>query len=287
MGKTSMAGRETMLAHHVLKHYVGLKEGEQVLILADSETDESLDDIVPDNPRATYNMYDIIHRIVDNGEFFDVKANFAKNMITGFARLGGQPVGIVANQPMVLAGALDCDASDKAAKFYITCDCYNVPIISLIDVPGYLPGVHEEHKGIIRHGAKMLYGYREATVPKISCIIRKAYGGSLFAMGSKSMGGDIAFSWPTAEIAVMGAEGAVNVLYRKELEAAEDKEKFKQEKIEEYRNTFSTPYWSAGVQVIDVIIRPSNTRPQLIKALDMLKNKVYERPKRKHGNIPL
>jgi acetyl-CoA carboxylase carboxyltransferase component len=249
--------------------------------------DESLDGIVPENPREAYNMYNIISRIVDNGEFFDVKANFAKNMITGFARLGGQPVGIIANQPMMLAGALDCDASDKAAKFYITCDCYNVPIISLIDVPGYLPGVHEEHKGIIRHGAKMLYGYREATVPKISCIIRKAYGGSLFAMGSKSMGGDIAFSWPTAEIAVMGAEGAVNVLYRKELDAAEDKEKFKQEKIEEYRNTFSTPYWSAGVQVIDIIIKPSETRPQLIKALDMLKGKVYDRPKKKHGNIPL
>jgi acetyl-CoA carboxylase carboxyltransferase component len=249
--------------------------------------DESLDDIVPENPRVAFNMYDVISKIVDNGDFFDVKADFAKNMITAFARLGGHPVGIVANQPMALAGALDCDASDKAAKFYRTCDCFNIPIISLIDVPGYLPGVGEEHKGIIRHGAKMLYGYREATVPKISCIIRKAYGGSLFAMGSKTMGGDIAFSWPTAEIAVMGAEGAVNVLYRKELEAAEDKEQFKKEKIEEYRETFGTPYWSAGVQVIDVIIRPAETRPHLIRALDMLKNKVEERAPRKHGNIPL
>lgn len=252
-------------------------------------TDESLNDIVPENPRAPFNMYDVISKVVDNGDFFEVKANFAKSMITGFARLGGYSVGIVANQPMVLAGSLDCDASDKAAKFYRTCDCFNIPIISLIDVPGYLPGVAEEHKGIIRHGAKMLYGYREAAVPKISCVIRKAYGGSLFAMGSKTMGSDIAFSWPTAEIAVMGADGAVNVLYRKELEAAADKEQFRKQKVVEYRETFSTPYWSASKQVIDAIIKPAETRPHLIRALDMLRNKdkVEQRTAPKHGNIPL
>jgi acetyl-CoA carboxylase carboxyltransferase component len=249
--------------------------------------DESLDDIIPDNPRAPFNMYDVIRKIIDNGDFFEVKAGFAKNMITGFARLGGYPVGVVANQPMVMAGSLDCDASDKAARFYRTCDCFNVPIVSIIDVPGYLPGVEQEHKGIIRHGAKMLYGYREATVPKISCVIRKAYGGSLFAMGSKTMGADLALSWPMAEIAVMGAEGAVNVLYKKEIDAAEDKKLIREQKIKEYRETFSTPYWTAGVQVIDIIIRPAETRPYLIKGLELLWNKQAERASRKHGNIPL
>ena len=250
--------------------------------------DESLADVVPENPRQTFDMYNIISKIVDNGDFFKVKPDFAKNIITGFARLGGYPVGIVANQPIARAGTLDCDASDKAARFYRTCDCFNIPIITLTDVPGYLPGITEEHKGIIRHGAKMLYAYREATAPKINCIIRKAYGGSLFAMGSKTMGADLVFSWPSAEIAVMGAEGAVNILYRKEIEAAEDKEEFRKQKVEEYRQTFSTPYWSASVQVVDIIIPPPETRPYLIRSLEMLWDKVEERrPQRKHGNIPL
>ena len=249
--------------------------------------DDSLVDIVPENPRQGFDMYQIISKVIDNGDFFELKSAFARNIITGFARLGGYPVGIVANQPMVKAGSLDCDASDKAARFYRTCDCFNIPIITFTDVPGYLPGVVEEHKGIIRHGAKMLYGYREASVPKINCIIRKAYGGSLFAMGSKTMGSDMLFSWPSAEIAVMGAEGAVNILYRKELEAAEDKEEFRKRKAEEYRQKFSTPYWSASVQVVDVIVSPSETRPYLIKGLEMLWNKVEEKVPRKHGNIPL
>ena len=249
--------------------------------------DESLLDIVPTDPKKPYNMHDVISRIADNGEFFEVKANFAKNIITGFARLGGYSVGIVANQPQVLAGSLDCDASDKAARFYRTCDCFNVPIITLVDVPGYLPGVSEEHKGIIRHGAKMLYGFREATVPKVSCVIRKAYGGSYFAMGSKTMGADIALSWPSAEIAVMGADGAVRVLYRKEIDEAEDKEQFIKQKTEEYRDTFSTPYFSATKQVVDIIIKPQETRPQFIKALEMLQTKQEEISDRKHGNIPL
>ena len=249
--------------------------------------DERLADIVPENPKRTFDMLDVISMVVDSGDFFEIKADYAKNIITGFARIGGYPVGIVANQPRVKAGALDCDASDKAARFYRTCDCYNVPIITFTDVPGYLPGVAEEHKGVIRHGAKMLYAYREATVPKINCIIRKAYGGSLFAMGSKTMGADMVFSWPSAEIAVMGADGAVSVLYKKEMEAAEDKGEFRKRKAEEYRRHFSTPYWSAGVQVVDVIISPSETRPNLVKGLEMLWNKVEERPPRKHGNIPL
>jgi acetyl-CoA carboxylase carboxyltransferase component len=249
--------------------------------------DESLIDIIPVNPKRTYDMHAVISSVVDNGDFFEAKADYAKNIITGFARIGGYSVGIVANQPRVKAGALDCDASDKAARFYQTCDCFNVPIITLTDVPGYLPGVAEEHKGIIRHGAKMLYAYREATVPKINCIIRKAYGGSLFAMGAKTMGADMVFSWPSAEIAVMGADGAVSVLYKKEMEAAEDQSEFRKLKAEEYREHFSTPYWSASVQVVDIIISPSETRPNLVKGLEMLWNKVEERPPRKHGNIPL
>jgi acetyl-CoA carboxylase carboxyltransferase component len=252
-----------------------------------SRRDERLLDIVPVDPKRPYDMYDVISRIVDKGEFFEVKANFARNIITGFARLDGRAVGIVANQPLVKAGSLDCDASDKAARFYRTCDCFNVPIVTLVDVPGYLPGVQQEHQGIIRHGAKMLYGFKEATVPKISCVIRKAYGGSYFAMGSKTMGADIALSWPSAEIAVMGAEGAVGVLYKKELEQAKDKEQFRQQKMEEYRSTFSTPYFSATKQVVDIIIRPQETRLHLIKALELLENKMEQIPERKHGNIPL
>ena len=249
--------------------------------------DESLVDIVPANPKRTFNMCDVISRVVDNEDFFEAKADYARNIITGFARIGGYPVGIVANQPTVKAGSLDCDASDKAARFYRTCDCFNIPIITFTDVPGYLPGVTEEHRGIIRHGAKMLYAYREATVPKINCIIRKAYGGSLFAMGSKTMGADMVFSWPSAEIAVMGADGAVNILYRKEMEAAEDKDEFRKRKAEEYRRHFSTPYWSASVQVVDIIIAPSETRPNLVRGLEILWSKVEERAPRKHGNIPL
>lgn len=249
--------------------------------------DESLLDILPENPRAAFDMHHIISKIVDNGDFFEVKARFARNMITGFARLGGYSVGIVANQPLVAAGCLDCDASDKAARFYRFCDCFNIPIICLVDVPGYLPGVKEEYKGIIRHGAKMLYGFSEATVPKITCVIRKAYGGSYSAMGAKVMGSDIVFAWPSAEVAVMGPEGAVNILYRKEIEKVEDKEQFRKQKIEEYREKFTTPYHGASKQIVDVIIKPQETRPQLIRALELLKDKSERIPERKHGNIPL
>jgi len=249
--------------------------------------DDELDNIVPADPRRAFDMHQVISRIVDNGEFTEVKAKFARNIISGFGRLGGYSVGIVANQPAVAAGSLDSDACDKAARFYRFCDCFNIPIICLVDVPGYLPGVAEERKGIIRHGAKMLYGLREATVPKISVVIRKAYGGAYVAMGSKSIGMDMAFAWPTAEIAIMGAEGAVTVLYRKEIEQAEDKEKVRKEKIEEYKEKFSAPYYAASKQYVDVVIRPRETRPQLIRALELLRNKCEPIVSRKHGNIPL
>jgi acetyl-CoA carboxylase carboxyltransferase component len=252
--------------------------------------DDELIDIIPESPRQAFDMHRIISKVVDDGDFLEIKPRFARNIITGFARLGGYSVGIVANQPLVTGGVLDCDASDKAARFYRTCDCFNIPIITFVDVPGYMPGVKEEYKGIIRHGAKMLYALREATVPKISCVVRKAYGGSYVAMGSKSIGMDLAFAWPGAEIAIMGAEGATEVLYRKEIAQAEDKEQFKREKVKEYREKFSTPYYAASRGMIDAIIMPQQTRPQLIKALEVLKEK--SKPGKsalvgKHGNIPL
>lgn len=249
--------------------------------------EESLANLVPSNPRAAFDMKKIITAVVDKGDFFEVKSRFAKNIITGFARLGGETVGIIANQSMVAAGSLDCDASDKAARFYRTCDCYNIPIITFADVPGYLPGVKEEYKGIIRHGAKMLYAYREAVVPKISCIVRKGYGGAQVAMGTKSVGADLVLAWPSAEIAIMGADGAVEILYRKEISEAADRVAAKKQKVEEYLNTFSTPYYSASRMLVDIIIRPQDTRPQLISALELLRNKKEEFPERKHGNIPL
>jgi Acetyl-CoA carboxylase, carboxyltransferase component (subunits alpha and beta) len=249
--------------------------------------DNELLNITPENPRQPFNMHDVISRVVDNGDFLEIKPGFARNIITGFARLGGYSVGIVANQSSVVAGVLDCDASDKAARFYRTCDCFNIPIITFVDVPGYMPGVKEEHKGIIRHGAKMLFGYAEATVPKICVVIRKAYGGSYTAMGTKTMGADYTFAWPSAEIALMGAEGAVEVLYRKEIEAAEDKEAMRRQKLEEYRKKYGTPYYGASRMIADVVIRPQETRPKLILALEALKSKEKTFPSKKHGNIPL
>ena len=208
-------------------------------------------------------------------------------MVTGFARMNGKPVGIVANNPLFLASAIDCDAADKAARFIRTCDCFNLPLISLVDVPGYLPGIKEEHKGIIRHGAKMLYAWKEATVPKVTCLIRKAYGGAFAAMSNKEMGADLVLAWPTTEVAIMGAEGAVRILYRREIDKAEDKNKVREEKIQEYREKFMTPYYGASKRQLDVLIRPQETRPQIIKALEMLENKKVSRAERKHGNIPL
>jgi len=249
--------------------------------------EEGLVDVLPDSPKKVYDMRRVICLIVDHGEFLEVKGGFARNMVTGFARMNGKPVGIVANNPLFLASAIDCDAADKAARFIRTCNCFNIPLVSLVDVPGYLPGVKEEHKGIIRHGAKMLYAWKEATVPKVTCIIRKAYGGAFAAMSNKEMGADLVLAWPTAEIAIMGAEGAVRILYRREIDAAENQNRVREEKIQEYREKFMTPYYTASKRQLDVLIRPRETRPHIIKALEMLENKKVARVERKQGNIPL
>jgi len=248
---------------------------------------ERIAQILPDSSKKVYDMRKLISLLVDRGEFFEIKPAFARHMVTGFGRLKGRVVGLVANNPLFLGAAIDCDASDKGARFIRTCDCFNIPLISLADVPGYLPGTKEEYKGIIRHGAKMLFAWKEATVPKVTCIIRKSYGGAYSAMNNKELGADLVLAWPTAEVAVMGAEGAVRVLFRKEIQAAEDKERVWEEKIQEYQEKFMTPYYSASKWQLDLIIRPQETRPQLIRALEMLDNKREERCERKHGNIPL
>ncbi len=246
----------------------------------------TLDSLVPVDPNQSYDMKDIIHAIVDNGDFFEPHKHFAKNIIVGFARLNGRSIGIIANQPKVLAGCLDIDASDKATRFIRFCDAFNIPILTFSDVPGYLPGSEQEWGGIIRHGAKLLWCYSEATVPKLLVIVRKDYGGAYIAMSSKHLGADMAFAWPTAEIAVMGAGGAANIIHRREIDSAEDPVKKRQEKIEEYRDLFSNPYVAASRGYIDDVIVPSETRPRLIEALEVLSNKRLTLPPKKHGNIP-
>lgn len=246
-----------------------------------------LNDIIPENPNKPYDMKDIINRIADNGSFYEVQPFFAQNIITGFIRLAGKSVGVIANQPKVLAGCLDINASDKASRFIRTCDAFNIPILNLIDVPGFLPGADQEYGGIIRHGAKMLYAYSEATVAKVSLIVRKAYGGSYLAMCSKDMGADMVLAWPTAEIAVMGPSGAANIIFRKEIESAEDPITKRQEKIQEYTDTVANPYVAASRGFIDDVIEPAITRPRLINAFDMLSTKREKSPSKKHGNIPL
>ena len=243
--------------------------------------DESLQNVVPEDPNMPYDIKDIIEPVVDNQYFFEVMPHFAKNIVVGFARLGGHTVGIVANQPAFLAGVLDIDASDKAARFIRFCDCFNIPLVTFEDVPGFLPGCDQEHNGIIRHGAKIVYAYAEATVPKITLITRKSYGGAYIVMSSKTIGGDINLAYPTAEIAVMGAEGAVNILKRK----ATDEEKAAA--IEEYKEQFSNPYRAAEQGFIDEIIMPRQTRAKLIQALEMAQNKSMHNPPKKHGNMPL
>jgi len=249
--------------------------------------DEALDAIVPDSPTKSYDMKDVIRRVVDNGDFFEVHEHWAQNIIVGFARLGGFSVGIVAQQPAVMAGVLDIDSSIKGARFVRFCDCFNIPIITFEDVPGFLPGVAQEHGGIIRNGAKLLYAYCEATVPKITIITRKAYGGAYDVMSSKHIRGDISYAWPTAEIAVMGPEGAVNIIFRKEIAAAADPEAERARLVQEYRDQFANPYVAAARGYIDDVIEPKETRPRLIEALKMLQNKRDSNPPKKHGNIPL
>jgi len=250
-------------------------------------TEEALDSIVPDDPSKPYEIRDIIRLVVDDGTFFEIHELFAPNIVVGFGRLGGHSVGIVANQPSVLAGVLDINASDKAGRFVRFCDSFNLPIVTFVDVPGFLPGTAQEHGGIIRHGAKLLYAYCEATVPKVTVVTRKAYGGAYDVMSSKHIRGDLNLAWPTAELAVMGPDGAVSIIFRKELAEAQDPEKRKAELVAEYREKFSHPYVAAERGYIDDIIEPRFTRPRLINALEMLSNKRDANPAKKHGNIPL
>ncbi len=247
----------------------------------------NLETIVPDNPNMPYDMKDVIKKIVDDGHFFEVHEDFAKNIVVGYARLNGKTIGIVANQPQVLAGALNVDASVKAGRFVRFCDAFNIPLLTFVDVPGFMPGVSEEKGGIIRHGAKLLYAYAEATVPKVTLITRKAYGGAYCVMSSKHLRGDINYAYPTAEVAVMGPEGAVKILSRKDIAEASDKAAKEKELVQEYRDTFANPYRAAELGYIDEIIEPSVTRPKLIRAFEMLANKRIGNLPRKHGNIPL
>jgi propionyl-CoA carboxylase beta chain len=246
-----------------------------------------LDTAIPAESNQPYDIKDVILRVVDDGEFFEVHEHFARNIVCGLARMDGRPVGIVANQPAYLAGCLDINSSDKGARFVRFCDCFNVPIVTFEDVPGFLPGTEQEYGGIIRHGAKLLFAYAEATVPKITVITRKAYGGAYCVMGSKQIRTDINFAWPTAEIAVMGPEGAVNIVYRREIAAAADPDAVRREKIADFRERFANPFIAAERGFIDAVIAPRETRPRIIRALRMLETKVDTMPRKKHGNIPL
>lgn len=246
-----------------------------------------LDTIIPDNPNKGYDMYDVIRSLVDNGEILDVQPLYARNMITCFARMGGKTVGIIANQPKLMAGCLDVNASDKAARFIRRCDAFNIPMLTLVDVPGFLPGTGQEYDGIIRHGAKMLYAYSEATVPKITLVTRKAYGGAYIGMCCKDLGADMAFAWPNAEIAVMGAEGAANIVFKREIAAAADPNAKRQEKINEYKEKFNNPYAAASMGYVDDVIEPNESRVRIISALAVCEGKRESLPAKKHGNIPL
>jgi propionyl-CoA carboxylase beta chain len=249
--------------------------------------DPRLNTLVPDNPNKPYDMREVIGAVVDDGYFFEVQAGWAKNILVGFARLGGRSVGIVANQPAFLAGCLDIDASVKAARFVRFCDCFNVPIVTFVDVPGFLPGTNQEWSGIIRHGAKLLYAFCEATVPKVTVITRKAYGGAYDVMSSKHIRGDVNLAYPTAEIAVMGPDGAVNIIFRNEIATATDPVGAKERLVDDYRRTFANPFKAAELGYIDEVIMPEETRPRLIGALAMLEHKRDRNPPKKHGNIPL
>ncbi len=248
---------------------------------------DELNEIIPENPNKAYDVKDIIKALVDHGDFMETQALFAQNIVTGFARLNGRSVGIIANQPKVMAGALDINASDKAGRFIRTCDAFNIPVVNIEDVPGFLPGTSQEYGGIIRHGAKMLFAYSEATVPKITLITRKAYGGSYIAMCSKELGADMVLAWPSAEIAVMGPDGAANIIFRKDIDSSENPAETRLQKIQEYKDEFATPYKAAERGYVDDIIEPAHTRIRLIDALEMLSSKREQRPSKKHGNIPL
>jgi acetyl-CoA/propionyl-CoA carboxylase len=252
-----------------------------------NRVDSKLINILPENPYQQYDMKEIIKSIVDNGDFFEVHELFAENIIIGFARMGGRSVGIVANQPMYLAGALDINSSNKAARFIRFCDAFNIPVVTLVDTPGYLPGTDQEHNGIIRHGSKLLFAYCEATVPKVTCIVGKAYGGAYIAMGSKNLRADINYAWPNAEIAVLGPEAAVTIIHRRDLKKAPNAAETKKKLAKDYRDKFANPYIAAEKGIIDVVIDPMETRPMIIQALNALANKKESRPWKKHGNINL
>ncbi len=248
---------------------------------------EKLTTIVPDDSGKAYDVKEVIAELVDNGDFFEVQEGFAKNIVIGFARMNGQVIGIVANQPKVMAGSLDVNSSDKAARFVRFCDSFNIPLVTLTDVPGYFLCVEQEQNGIIRHGAKLLYAFSEATVPKINVILRKAYGGAYIAMNSKHLGADIVMAWPTAEIAVMGPEGAANIIFKNDIKESSDPVTTRNEKIQEYRNKFASPYEAAKRGYVDDVIEPDSTRPRIIAALEMLASKRDSRPAKKHGNLPV
>lgn len=246
-----------------------------------------IDEIVPVDPKQPYDIRNVIRAVADSSEFFEIQELFAPNIVIGYGRMNGQTVGFIANQPMYLAGVLDVDSSDKAARFVRFCDAFNIPMITLVDLPGYLPGVDQEYAGVIRHGAKLLYAYSEATVPRITVILRKAYGGGYIAMNSRHLNADIVFAWPSAEIAVMGPEGAANIIFKKEISTAEDPEKMRKLKIKEYKDKFANPYVAAAKGYVDAVIEPSETRKYLLYSLDVLETKDVPRPQRKHGCIPL
>ncbi|MFN8034631.1 MAG: acyl-CoA carboxylase subunit beta [Acidimicrobiia bacterium] len=248
---------------------------------------EAIVDLMPDAPNKPYDMKKVIEDVVDDGDFFEINEHWAMNIVCGFARIGGHVAGIVGNQPQVLAGCLDIDASEKAARFVRTCDAFNVPLVTFVDVPGFLPGTDQEYGGIIRHGAKLLYAYCESSVPRVQIVTRKAYGGAYVVMNSKSIGADLAFAWPSAELAVMGAQGAVNILYRKELAGADDPEGLRAELVEEYTERFANPYNAAERGYVDDVIDPRHTRRVLVQSLELLRTKKEQLPQRKHGNVPL
>jgi len=248
--------------------------------------DTALNKIVPIDPGKAYSMHEVIAHIVDKDSFLELQAGFAQNAVVGLARMAGQTVGIIGQEPSVMAGVIDIDATDKICRFVRFCDCYNIPLITFTDSPGFLPGVGQEHRGIIRHGAKVLFAYTEASVPKISIVTRKAYGGAYIVMSSKPLGADVAFAWPSAELAVMGPEGAANILYRKEIEAAADPAKERAKRVEEFRKQFLNPYVSASAGYIDDVIEPKETRPRIIAALAALRDKFTPSLPRKHGNNP-
>jgi propionyl-CoA carboxylase beta chain len=255
--------------------------------LAITSTDTELDTVVPDSPNQPYDMHNVVTRVLDGGEFTEIHEGFARNVIVGFGRVDGSSVGVVANQPMHFAGTLDINASEKAARFVRTCDAFNIPVLTFVDVPGFLPGTDQEWGGIIRHGAKLIYAYAEATVPKVTVITRKAYGGAYDVMGSKHLGGDVNLAWPSAQIAVMGAQGAVNILYRREIAAAQDPDALRAKLVTDYEDALANPYIAAERGYVDAVIRPAETRSQVVRALRALRNKRQTLPPKKHGNIPL